>query len=79
MMGSCTRRGTSARQSGGTDAEACAQAAADRRQTLADTAIHVRRPAGLSTGCPACQETLALLRRQNRLLERLLEAMGVEP
>ena len=26
MMGSCTRRGTSARQSGGTDAEACAQA-----------------------------------------------------
>ena len=67
MMGSCTRRGTSARQSGGTDAEACAQAAAERRQTLADT------------GCPACQETLALLRRQNRLLERLLEAMGVEP
>ena len=55
MMGSCTRRGTSARQSGGTDAEACAQAAAERRQTL------------------------ALLRRQNRLLERLLEAMGVEP
>ena len=55
----------------------CAQAAAARRTALADTATQVRRSGQLSGGCPACREMVALLRRQNRLLEELLEAMGV--
>lgn len=49
----------------------------DRRTALADTATQVRRPASLPGACPACQEMTALLRHQNHLLERLLEAMGV--
>ena len=50
-----------------------------RRAALADTATQVRRPGPLPGGCPACREMVALLRRQNRLLEELLTAMGVRP
>ena len=57
---------------------ACVQSAA-RRAALADTATQVRRPGPLPGGCPACREMVALVRRQNRLLEELLTAMGVRP
>lgn len=57
---------------------ACAQAAA-RRAALADTATRVCRPGQSAGRCPACREVVSLLRRQNRLLEELLEAMGVRP
>lgn len=56
---------------------ACAQAAAARRAALADTPTRICR-SGLSSGsCSACQEMVLLLRHQNRLLEELLEAMGI--
>lgn len=51
----------------------------DRRTALADTATRVVRPSPPAVGCPACREVVSLLRRQNRLLEELLEAMGVRP
>lgn len=65
------------RQRRGTEAARVQSAA--RRAALADTATRVRRPGPLPGGCPACREMAALLRRQNRLLEELLEAMGVRP
>ena len=73
-MGHCNQ-GQSRQRRG--QESACAQAAAARRAALADTATRVFRPGPLSGGCPACREVTALLRRQNRLLEELLEAMGV--
>lgn len=55
------------------------QADAGPRAALADTATRVVRPGPPTFGCPACREMISLLRRQNRLLEELLEAMGVRP
>lgn len=57
---------------------ACALAAA-RRAALADTPTRVCASGQEAVGCPACREVVFLLRRQNRLLEELLEAMGVRP
>lgn len=57
---------------------ACALAAA-RRAALADTPTRVCRPSQCAGTCPTCREVVSLLRRQNRLLEELLEAMGVRP
>lgn len=57
---------------------ACALAAA-RRAALADTPTRVCASGQEAVGCPACREVVSLLRRQNRLLEELLEAMGVRP
>lgn len=57
---------------------ACVQAAA-RRAALADTPTRVCRPSQCAGTCPTCREVVSLLRRQNRLLEELLEAMGVRP
>ena len=74
-MGHCIQ--SQSRQHRGTEA-ICPQAAT-RRTALADTATQVRRPGPLPGGCPACREMVALLRRQNRLLEELLTAMGVRP
>lgn len=59
-------------------AAACALAAA-RRAALADTPTRVCSSGQGAGGCPACREVVSLLRRQNRLLEELLEAMGVRP
>ena len=56
-----------------------AGAQAARRAALADTPTRVCRPGQSAGSCPACREALSLLRRQNRLLEELLEAMGVRP
>ena len=59
---------------------ASAGALADpRRAALADTPTRVCSSGPPVGGCPACREMVALLRRQNRLLEELLEAMGVRP
>lgn len=58
---------------------ACVQAAAARRAALADTPTRVCASGQEAVGCPACREVVSLLRRQNRLLEELLEAMGVRP
>lgn len=58
---------------------ACVQAAAARRAALADTPTRVCTPGQCVGTCPTCQEVVTLLRRQNRLLEELLEAMGVRP
>ena len=52
-----------------------AQAAA-RRAALADTPTRVRSSGQWTGGCPACREVSSLLRRQNRLLERLLRWYG---
>ena len=57
---------------------ACALAAA-RRAALADTPTRVCASGQEAVGCPACREVVSLLRRQNRILEELLEAMGVRP
>ena len=57
---------------------ACALAAA-RRAALADTPTRVCASGQEAVGCPACREVVSLLRRQTRLLEELLEAMGVRP
>lgn len=70
----CPHSQTQQRQAAET---ACAQSAAARRTALADTATQRRRSGQLPGGCPACREMVALLRRQNRLLEELLTAMGV--
>lgn len=58
---------------------ACGRAAAARRAALADTPTRVCPSGQVAGGCPACREVVSLLRRQNRLLEELLEAMGVRP
>lgn len=58
---------------------ACAQAASARRAALADTPTRVCRSGQCAGACPTCREVVSLLRRQNRLLEELLEAMGVRP
>ena len=58
---------------------ACDRAAAVRRAALADTPTRVCPSGQGAGGCPACREVVSLLRRQNRLLEELLEAMGVRP
>ena len=60
-------------------AEAAGAQAAARLAALADTPTRVCRPGQSAGSCPACREALSLLRRQNRLLEELFEAMGVRP
>lgn len=77
-MGKACNGGQTRPASAAAGPETRAAESAARRAALADTATRICRPTSLPGCCPACREVTALLRRQNRLLERLLEAMGVQ-